>query len=746
MGIDSGAAIRVRLRPDLIAVRIPTDRGTEWNLKDPISLQFFLFDEHEFGLLQMLDGRVSVAELLDRFRTRYAPSYLSGPQLISFLDEARKKGLLLIDAGLSPHTTGLNDTSHGLASPRPLTQTEPLLPRLLKWMNLLSLRLPGLDPDRGLDLVYPFVRWAFTRTATLLGALLVLLALGLLLLRFDRFLAAIPEQQAFLTPQTWLWLAVAIGLTKVLHELAHALTCKHFGGDCHELGLMFLVFVPCLYCNVSDSWLLARRRERMLITAAGIWMELLLASVATLVWWFAVDGPLRMVALSVMLVGFVSTLLLNGNPLMRYDGYYLLSDYLQIPNLGAESSRVLRETWRRRGLGIDSTTPSRSTERRLVLATYGIASFCYRLLVVSLILVAVQALGRATQMRFLANLVSCITLLGLMLPLLNAITAPLASRLERRRIRPAHLTVALSILGGLIAAGLLIPLPRSISAPLVIGADRAERLFVTSSGTLTFALPAGTRVVTGQTVGCLENAELDRRITALEARQQRLQAQFESLNAQRRTTPAAAAQIPAVEELIADAVEQLSLLRENQSRLTLLAPSSGVVLAPPNVPRRAVTQGELPHWTGSPLDPENLGCSIDSGTLFCLVGEPADVTATLYLDEADHDSVRNGQIVTLLLDSAATSTLSATVSDISDEPVDVIPRELAARQTLTVDPQSGDAPRPLETLFRVRVAMNRDSESLPGIGECGTAKIRVAPEPALSRLWRAIGRTFHFGQ
>ena len=129
-----------------------------------------------------------------------------------------------------------------------------------------------------------------------------------------------------------------------MHEFGHGLSCKHFGGECHEIGVMLLVFTPCLYCNVSDSWMLPNKWHRAAIGAAGMYVELVLASIATFVWWFSQPGPFNYICLSVMFICSVSTVMFNANPLLRYDGYYILSDFLEIPNLRQKASTILNRS------------------------------------------------------------------------------------------------------------------------------------------------------------------------------------------------------------------------------------------------------------------------------------------------------------------------------------------------------------------------------------------------------------------
>ena len=197
----------------------------------------------------------------------------------------------------------------------------------------------------------------------------------------------LPDFQAFITPRNIVWLFLALALAKIVHELAHALTCVHVGGQCHEIGLLLLVFTPCLYCDVSDAWSIASKWRRIAVSAAGIVVEACLAAAATFLWWFSAAGAFHTFCLHVMIVCSVSTLLLNGNPLLRYDGYYVLADWLEVPNLGQQSQALLNRLMSWFFLGIvqpaDRSLPRRS---RGLLVAYAVVSALYRWLVVLSIL------------------------------------------------------------------------------------------------------------------------------------------------------------------------------------------------------------------------------------------------------------------------------------------------------------------------------------------------------------------------
>ena len=734
MSDKPSAPLRARLRPDLVAVEVETPYGRRWHVKDPIALQFFQFDLREFALLQMLDGEATIDQLIARYHREFAPQHLTPRQLLFFIDQARKNGLLLLER---PQTAVDERSEERTGLARGM--------RWLRYANVLAIRLPGIDPDRFLDAAYPFVRWLFQPGMILVGGLLIVAAALLVTLRFDEFLERLPEREVFFTPQTILWLAAGLAVAKVVHELAHAFACKHFGGECHELGVMLLVFVPCLYCNVSDSWLLARRRERMLITAAGMWAELLLAAGATFVWWFAIDGPVRMAALSIMLVGSVSTLLLNGNPLMRYDGYYLLSDLLQTPNLSSEASGVLADWWRRRALGLSDGLPPRTDQPRGLLAAYGIASFAYRLFIFTVILLAVHALAREFRLQVLAWFVTFLSLSSLVLPPLITASRPLLRRNDRRRIQPGHAVAVLVTIGAVIGGLLFVPVPHGLRAPFVMEADTAERIFVTVPGRLIEARHPGEVVTAGEVVGRLENPGLERERESLVARRDLLQEQLAAFRAVRGDDDETAARIPVTRKAIEDIDRRLATLDGQLQRLQLKATQGGQVLTPPNVPREPTATDELPLWHGSPLDTENLGCYLEAGTPLCLVGDPDEVTATVIVPQEDLRLVRPEQSVELLLQGLSDRTLRGVVREVSPVPVETLPRELAASGVVPVDPQAREEARPLEPVYRVRVQLESNHLGVPPLRwSTGDARIRLAAEPLAYRLWRSVQRTFHF--
>ena len=171
---------------------------------------------------------------------------------------------------------------------------------------------------------------------------------------FETFRSKLPDYHEFFSFKTVVYLWVALGVVKVIHEFGHGLSCKAFGGEVHEMGVLLLCLSPALYCNVSDAWTLPNKWHRIIISAAGIYVELIIAAIATFVWWNTPTHPfINNMSLSLMVVCSVSTVVFNANPLMRYDGYYVLADWLEIPNLRDRSNRFLKNLVLEHCLGIE---------------------------------------------------------------------------------------------------------------------------------------------------------------------------------------------------------------------------------------------------------------------------------------------------------------------------------------------------------------------------------------------------------
>ena len=333
--------LKLRVRPDLKVRRHKYQGRPFWVVKEPIGLKYYRFQEEEFAILQMLDGNTSYEELKTQFEAEFPPQRITLQDLQHFIGMLHRSGLVISDApGQGRQLKRRSDENN----------KKELMGKL---SNVLALRFKGIDPERLLTWLYPKVGWFFSFWFFVGVCIMALCALALVTVQYDMFRTRLPAFHEFFGPTNWFYLGITLALTKVLHEFGHGLSCKHFGGECHEMGVMILVLTPCLYCNVSDSWLLPNKWHRAAIGAAGMYVEIFLASVATFLWWFSRPGLLNHICLSIMFVCSVSTVLFNGNPLLRFDGYYILSDISEIPNLRQKSTKILGRVASKYCLGME---------------------------------------------------------------------------------------------------------------------------------------------------------------------------------------------------------------------------------------------------------------------------------------------------------------------------------------------------------------------------------------------------------
>jgi len=752
---SSARPMRVRRRPDLSARKQVYLGKTYWVVKEPVGLNYFRFQEEEYAILQMLDGQTSLDEIKERFEAEFPPQKVTLDELQNFLGMLHRSGLVIAD---------LPGQGQQLAQRRGERRRREILSSL---GNILCLRFKGIDPERILNWLYPKLRWCFSPWCLAVCALLLVGALLLVSAQFAVFRSRLPAFHDFFNFYNALWLAGTLAATKILHEFGHGLTCKHFGGECHEMGVMILVLTPCLYCNVSDSWMLPSKWHRMAIGAAGICVELTLAAICTFIWWFTEPGLINYMCLNVMFVCSVSTVIFNGNPLLRYDGYYVLADLLEIPNLRQKASTILGRKLGDWFLGIEpSEDPFLPQRRQGLFIFYTIAAVCYRWLVLAGIwwflfqVFKPYGLQRIGQLIVLASLV---TLIGVPLYQVGKFFY-IPGRLEK--VKKPRMYASLGALLVLLLAFLFLPLPHRVRCAVQIEPRDAEPVYVAVPGGARLEevlVQPGQQVRKGQLLARLESPDLKLKVIELEGKCNQYQRRLERLRNERFHNPQAGAEIPGVEKLLATAKEQLQEKQDDLRRLELRAPIDGTVLPPPAVtaPGSQTDTEVLPAWSGTPFDPENLGAHLEQDVLFCLVGDPRKYDALLVIDQTDIELVTKGQRVDLKLDELPHRTFKYNtvpgpegetryerlkIADIGPAQLEVAPRGLSAKAQgelpTKTDPTSG-VERPRSASYPAHVPLD-DTEGLLRIGLRGRAKVHVSPMPLARRLRRFLSHTLNF--
>lgn len=260
---------------------------------------------------------------------------------------------------------------------------------LLQRCNPLWLKIPFGNPSRILQSLQPVVGWIFSPWATLFSCLFIIAAILRLWFQWSEFQAA---SETVLAPDNWLWLLVAwVGL-KFVHETAHGLACLRYGGTVSKTGIILAVFAPLAWIDLSSSWKFSSRWQRIHTAAAGMYVEFLLAAAAIFAFESAGSQVVAHLLFNIIFMASVTTLLFNANPLMKFDGYFILSDLMQIPNLAQEAQSTVRNLLKHIFFGLRSTQSSYQGRKMCWLVIYGVLAAVWKVLICASLLLAASVL------------------------------------------------------------------------------------------------------------------------------------------------------------------------------------------------------------------------------------------------------------------------------------------------------------------------------------------------------------------
>ena len=726
---SSRRPLQLRMRADLICKRQNYMGRRYWVMKDPLTLEYFRFEEEEYFLLESLDGDNSLEQLRDLFEQRFAPQRITFTELHRFLGMVHRSCLAVSTAA---------DQGNALEVRSREKQRKK---RLQAITNVLSFRVRGIDPDRMLAGLYRYVGFCFSLTALLFVLCLGVSALLLIGTQYETFARRLPHFEQFFAMKNWAWLAGTLAVTKVLHELGHGLACKRFGGECHEMGVMLLVFTPCLYCNVSDSWMLNNRWHRAAIAAAGMYVELFLAAVATWIWWYSVPGVVHYLALNVMFVCSVSTLLFNANPLMRYDGYYILSDLAEIPNLRQKASTILKNWACKWCLGIEpAEDPFLPHRNRWLFSIYSVAAVVYRWVITLSILWFVNSLLEPYGLQFIARIIAAMSVFSLVVFPLWKLTRFLWEGTKMRRFKPTRVAMTTLIFGGGCLL-LFIPLPYYVQCSVHIELRDDEPIYVEVAGTLQDLLvERGKPIKSGEAIARLENSTIHLALLNLESRETRLHEELDTLSMRALDNQVAASRQAAVQTELNNVLDQKEQRFAEQDRLTLASPRDGI-LFPVTFRPAATDRSVLPQWSGQPLAPKNLGAYFEKGVRIGTVGDPEHLQVILTIDQSDVPFVTAGQRVEIVLRQHPTELLTAKIDVVGRRKIQKPNAAGNNKNGSTVADEQNSADGPATLYF---ASAPLDVTTFVAPGGTGTARVAAGKRSLFDRFCRMVSQTFRF--
>lgn len=726
--------VRLEVRSDLVCEPSVWQENEFWIVKDPLTLSYYRLRPEQYTLLGLLDGKRSLEELRDEFLRRFPGQRLRTRDLQRLVVDLHQKGLVVS-----------NETGQA----EPLAERERERRRKAFWQatrSLLYIKLPGWDPESVLRGGYPWVRWALHPLAILVGCLFVVSSWTMLLVHFDEFQQRLPDFGAFLSWSNLLPLWLLMGATKVLHELGHGYACKHQGGECHEIGVAFLVFSPALYCDVSDSWTLPSRTKRMAVGAAGMYVELVISAVAFYAWWFSRPGMLHNLSLNVFFVTSLTTILFNLNPLLRYDGYYLLCDWLEIPNLRPKADKATRNWFAEHALGLEQPRDPTMPDRGLGwFVLYAIAAAAYRWFIVFGIVLLLHRILKPYGLQSLGLLLGLASVgtmvFGMGLAFQRILSAP-----RRNPVNVRRLAFSLLLFGGAGWAVFQVPMPRRLEVPVVLEPAGIRHVYANTDATLARVHVAyGDRIRAGEPLVDLDELEFHDR-----------SAQLESARASKAVEVAAfRAMGDTANEAVALAShgsldERFREFERRKRQLRVVAPIDGTIVAPPERSTKPETSNQrLPRWSGTPLEPRNQGAQLAARTHLLSIAPNDEFEVVAFVEQQKRPDFDVGQAVRIRLPHLPNHVFDGRIVAISPRHLEDVPSHLSRRHGGDLETsQNGPGGERLETAtYRAVIEFdpaNAPNPSLLRAGLRGHARITVSHRTAAEWVWRYVCETFHF--
>lgn len=498
-----------RLHPTVQTYRQAFRGRTYHVVRDASNNQFFRLDDAGYHFIALLDGRRTVADVWDICNEQLGDRAPTQGEAIQLLGQLY--GANLLQADLTPDAQSMFERY------RERRQRE----MGSFFMNLLFVKIPLFDPDYILDAWLPAVRWLFSWVGLALWLGLMVVGGYCLIGQWDELVNGASN---VLAPSNLLLLSIAFWMIKGLHEFGHGFACKAFGkdtgtgGEVHTMGLMLLVLMPVPYVDASSASAFRSKWQKAVVGAGGMFVELAVAAVAAVVWantsasGSAFTNAVHGLAYNVIFIASVSTLLFNGNPLLRYDGYYVLSDLLEMPNLAQRSREYLYYLVKRYIFGVrHAKSSARTRGERFWFFFYAVASMLYRVWISIHIFLFV-----AGQLFFLGILLACGAVIGWLVVPTGKFIRYVLTHPELARVRPRAVGCTGAVAMMLVILVGMIPMPDRVRATGVIEPRDLAFVHVEVGGFVDHVLPTGALVTAGQTVLLsAHSAELSARHTEL---------------------------------------------------------------------------------------------------------------------------------------------------------------------------------------------------------------------------------------
>lgn len=678
--------------------------GETWFVvSDPVQSGYHRLHASAYRLLARMDGRRTVEDVWREEVRRDPERAPTQDELIRLLAQMQRAGLFKADEPLDASVLETRADDRERA----------------EWKGRLggglSIRVPLWNPDRFLQKTAGVGRMVFGLPGLVLWVAMVILGLKSVL---EHWMELRSTGAGVLAPTNMPWLFVAFGVLKLIHEAGHAYACRRFGCPVRECGVLLVYFMPMPYVDTTTIWGLRSRWGRVLVGAAGMGAELFVAAVAAVAWAAVGDPVVRGFSYNLMVAASVSTLLFNGNPLMRFDSYYILSDLTSIPNLHAKATEMLRWVTERCLFGARQGEPPTARHGEgVILFTYGLASAIYRVVVVVGLIVWVS--GRYLVLGLL------LALAGVYALALKPVTGLLrylseAPSIERVRSTAKRRTLWLALATACFLA--LVPMPRWFIASGVVEAAAHQEVNSGTAGLLQSARRStGARsaasVALGDELALLVNPELDIEMRGARAGLDRARLEMQLAR------ETAEMELGLYEGRIAAEMRRVDSIRERIDALSVRAPIAGM-------------------WAPTDLA-ERLGRWVPEGEGFGMVLDPSSFRFVAVVSEADAGDLFSERISRSEVRLRGQPGICLSTKEIQVLPANqrMLPSQaLGWKGGGDIEVAGGDPDglRAIQPFFEVRVALEGDPHVRLIHGRTGRIRFSLPPEPLLTQAWRKL--------
>jgi len=509
------------------------------------------------------------------------------------------------------------------------------------------------------------------------------------------------------------------------------------------MGIMLLVFSPCLYCDVTDSWMMKSKWHRIAIAAAGMYIEVLMSALAIFIWWNTQPGLLHHLCLNFFFVTTISTVIFNANPLLRFDGYYMMSDWLEIPNLRAKSDKLVRDTFAWWCLGIEpNEDPFMPETGRVWFVTYAIAASLYRWVILFSITMFLYTVLKPYRLQSVGIMLAVVSVGGIIVSsLMNLYKIVSAPRIEP--MSKLKIGVSLTLLTAVIAGVMMIPIPWHLESAFLIEPNDVKHVYVTMPGKIKeLKVQPGQVVKPGEILAQMTNPQIDDAMLTLKNEIKVQLAEQESYKLLDSPSEEYIAKIR-----IKGTQAQLDEYENQKNQLKIVAPIAGTVIAPPRKPEPKYDPAinRLSTWHGTPLDARNAGCFVDERTHLLSIAPDDRLQAILLIDQGDRNDLSIGEEMELKFEHLPHRTYKAQVKEISKRHLEFAPQSLSNKGggSLPTVTDADGRERLMSVAYQATVLLEEDTDLVMS-GMRGRARFLVDKRSAGEWIWRWFRRTFHF--